>query len=124
MADTLIAAEVEQEDFRKARGMIARLEAEYGPAKIESLGRWRQRLIDLATELKHQSQERLAAAQFRDAERLSRRMVAIWPDLPGAAELGLEIARRYPMVIVGVAEWPATRTWRVSTIGRRGGPGG
>ncbi len=122
VVDKLLLAEVEREDYRKARGMIERLEKQYGSQRIESLGRWRQRLVDEATQLKQQSQLQIEQGAFREAERLIRRMIRIWPDLPGAEELRLEIARRYPMVIVGVAEkagqqdvtsiesWPARRT--------------
>ncbi len=126
VADKLILAEVEREDFRKARGMIERLEKEYGSQRIESLGRWRQRLIEEATQLEQQSRQQMEQASYREAERLSRRMMRIWPALPGGEELRREIARRYPMVIVGVAEragkqdvtsiesWPARRTGRLT----------
>ena len=93
-----------------------------GGALLVSLDQWRQRLIDRAANLKQQSEQQLAANNFREAERLSRQMVNMWPDLQGGEELRLEIARKYPMIIVGVAEtavkqdvtsidnWPGRRT--------------
>ncbi len=68
----------------------------------------------------------MADGALREAEQLSRRMQAIWPDLPGGHALRQEIVRRYPMVIVGVAEiagrqdatsidsWSARRTGRLT----------
>lgn len=126
VADTLIAAEVERDDYRKARGIIERLQQEYGGGRIESLGRWRQKLIDDARSLQQQARAEMEQGNYRVAERLSRQMVRIWPELSGANELRAEIARRYPMVIVGVAEmagqqdvisvnsWPDRRTGRLT----------
>ncbi len=126
VASTLIEAEVQREDYRKARGLIARLETQYGANRIESLGRWRQTLIDDARALQQQTQQAMQQGNFRLAEQVSRRMVRVWPDLPGAAELRDQIARQYPMVIVGVSEvagdqdvvainsWSARRTGRLT----------
>ncbi len=126
VADTLIAEEVQREEFGKARGLIARLEKEYAARNIESLGRWRTRLIQEATLLRQQALEKMQQDEYRAAEGLSRRMVRIWPDLPGAAQLRRDIARLYPMAIIGVAEvagkqdvtsidsWPGRRTGQLT----------
>lgn len=104
VADQLISAEVERGDYAGARGLITRLEDQYSGARVELLGRWREKLISRATDLRRRVERKMAREQYRAAERLSREMVRIWPDLSGAAELRAEIARRYPMVIVGVSE--------------------
>ncbi len=83
VADALIAAEVQREDYRKARGLIQRLEKEYGSQPIESLGRWRKQMIDEATQLKRQAGQLMEQGSFREAEQLSRRMIRIWPDIAG-----------------------------------------
>ncbi len=102
VADQLISDYVHREDYRKARGLILHFKKRYGSLRVESLDRWRQKLIQLATQLKQQAEQQMAANNLRQAERLSRRMLAVWPDLPGAVALRDEIARRYPMLIVGV----------------------
>ncbi|MFO7905404.1 MAG: ABC transporter substrate-binding protein, partial [Pirellulaceae bacterium] len=104
VADRLIAAEVEGENYANARGIITRLENRYGRDRIEGLERWRDELMDQARALRQQVERKMEQEEYREAERLSRRMTRIWPELPGADELRAEIARRYPMVIVGVAE--------------------
>lgn len=104
VADRLIATEVESENHANARGIIRRLENRYGRDRIEGLTRWRDELVDQAQTLRQQVQRKMEQEEYRSAERLSRRMVRIWPDLSGASELRAEIARRYPMVIVGVSE--------------------
>ncbi|MFW6170228.1 MAG: ABC transporter substrate-binding protein [Planctomycetota bacterium] len=104
VADRLITAEVERENYANARGMITRLESQYGRDRLEVLGRWRDELMGQARTLRRQVEKKMEQEEYRSADRLSRRMVRIWPDLSGADELRAEIARRYPMVIVGVAE--------------------
>ncbi len=104
VADQLISDFVQHNDYRNARGVIARMKQQYGSLRIESLDRWQRKLIDTATQLKRQAEQRMAAGDLREAERLGRRMIAIWPTLPGALQLNDEIARKYPMLIVGVGE--------------------
>ncbi len=104
IADALIKDAVEKGDYRNARGLIARLSQEYSAVRIDSLDRWRRQLMGEATDLKQQAVKLVGEGKLREAERLSRRMNAIWPDLPGARQLNERIAGEYPMVIVGVAE--------------------
>jgi hypothetical protein len=125
-ADTLISQEVDRGDFAQARAVMTRLDARYGAGRIATLATWRQRFTDQATDLKRQAEQKIADGAMREAEQLSRRMEAIWPDLPGGRTLRQEIVRRYPMVIVGVAEiagrqdaasidsWSARRTGRLT----------
>ena len=125
-ADTLISQEVDRGDFAQARAVVMRLDERYGAGRIATLATWRQRFIDQATELQRQAEQNMAKGALREAEQLSRRMAAVWPDLPGGQALRQEIVRRYPMVIVGVAEaashqdvtsidsWSARRTGRLT----------
>lgn len=126
VADRLLGDAVQREDYGRARGMIARLDSQYGAANIASLARWRRQLIDQASDLQVQAKEKLSQGEFREAERLTRRMHTIWPDLPGSAELRESLAVQYPMVFVGVTEaarrqdstsidsWGARRTGRLT----------
>ncbi|MFO7906545.1 MAG: hypothetical protein R6U98_28065, partial [Pirellulaceae bacterium] len=84
VADRLIAAEVERENYANARGIITRLENRYGRDRIEGLGRWRDELMDQARALRQQVERKMEQEEYREAERLSRRMTRIWPELPGA----------------------------------------
>ena len=125
-ADMLIRQAVERNDFTQARAVMKRLEERYGTGRIAALAGWRQRLTDQATQLKTQAEQKIAEGAWREAEQLSRRLLAIWPDLPGAQAMRQELARRYPMVVVGVAEaatqhdtvslenWSARRTGRLT----------
>ncbi len=127
VADLLINQEVERGDYAAARQIMASLDSRYGADRIATLTSWRQRFTQEAEDLKRQAEAKMAADEtLREAEQLSRRMVAIWPDLPGAQALRGEVVRRYPMVIVGVSEsagyqdaasiesWPARRTGRLT----------
>ncbi|MHB8970354.1 MAG: ABC transporter substrate-binding protein [Pirellulaceae bacterium] len=126
VADILIRQAVERGEFAKARGVILRLEERYGTTRIAALASWRQQLTDQATQLKTQAGQKMADGDWREAEQLSRRLEMTWPELPGAHAMRQEIVRRYPMVIVGVAEaatlhdttsldnWSARRTGRLT----------
>ncbi len=121
-ADSLIKQAVEKGDFSQARGVMLRLEERYGASRIAALQGWRDQLVGQANQLKTQAEQKMAAEAWREADQLSRRLEDIWPELPGAAALRAEIARRYPMIFVGVSEsaseqdatslggWPARRT--------------
>lgn len=125
-ADQLIRQEVEQGNFAQARARMQRLQSRYGADRIAALAQWQRRLIEKATALQHDVEAFVAAAQWRQAEQLSRWMMAVWPDLPGAAALRETVVRNYPMVIVAVSEvaarqdltsldnWPARRTGRLT----------
>lgn len=125
-ADTLIRQEVDRGNHAQARAVMLSLDSRYGVERIASLATWRQQFVEQAAELKRQAEQQLAAGALRDAERLSRRMLAVWPELPGGEALRQEVVRRYPMVIVGVAEaalwqdatsidsWSARRTGRLT----------
>jgi len=125
-ADKLIAQEVERGDYSEARAVMTRLEARYGAVRIATLAAWRKQFIEQASDLKRQAEQKMNENTLREAEQLSRRMIAVWPELEGGSALRQEIVRRYPMVIVGVAEaagrqdatsmdsWSARRTGRLT----------
>ena len=87
-ADTLISQEVDRGDLAAARLVIERLDSRYGSGRIATLAAWRQRFIDQAMDLKRQAEQKMAAGGLREAEQLSRRLEAIWPELPGGRVCG------------------------------------
>ncbi len=124
--DQLIRQEVDRGDYAQARAVMQRLQGRYGTNRIAAIDQWQRQFIEQATALQRDVQAHVAAEQWRAAELLSRRMMALWPDLPGAAALREDIVRKYPMAIVAVSEaaarqdptsldcWPARRTGRLT----------
>jgi tetratricopeptide (TPR) repeat protein len=102
IADPLLGRYVEKEDFRSARTLLARLIQRYGAGGEPFAQRWRQRLTDLAATHRDAAKAHLEAARFVQAHDEAVAMVQVWPELAGASELSAEIARQYPLVIVGV----------------------
>lgn len=96
----------DQKNYRVARQLLKRLEEAYGAAIGSSLNAWRARLEQLATAEKNTAEAQVAAGNFLEAHEATRRMMNIWPELPGGVELAAEIAEKYPLVVVGV-EQPA-----------------
>jgi hypothetical protein len=106
-ADRLLKIYIEdQKNFRVARQLLQRLDTAYGAAIRGALETWKTRLIELATAEKNRAEAHVAAGAFLEAHEAVRRMVGIWPDLPGGLDLATDIAEKYPLVVVGV-EQPA-----------------
>ena len=102
------------------------LEQRYGTDRIAALTGWRQRLTDQAAQLKSQAEQRMADAPWREAEQLSRRMEAMWPDLPGTQAMRQEIGsplsdgdrrcgrNRHAADSISLDNWSARRTGRLT----------
>ncbi|HEX5103896.1 MAG TPA: ABC transporter substrate-binding protein [Pirellulaceae bacterium] len=106
IADPILAAYVAQADYRSARILLNRLVRQYSAADQPFAQRWRERMTEMATKHRDEAKAHLAAGRFVAAKDAAAAMVQIWPDLEGASELFAEIARTYPLVVVGV-EHPA-----------------
>ncbi len=102
IADTFIKDAVDRGDYRSARGIIVRMSEQYDPGDLPTLGEWQERLVLDAQSRKTIATKHMNDGDYRAAHRVGRDMIKIWPDLPGAKELTIEISRRHPMVIVGV----------------------
>jgi len=98
----LIGGYVEQEDYVSARMLLERLDKDYGN-RLSVAATCRKDLMDVATGLKNEAAGHLAAKRFRQAHDTSREMMKVWPGIEGGRELILEIARVYPLVVVGVS---------------------
>lgn len=102
VGDRLINWYARQGDFVAARRLLKRLQKQYGEA-LEVTQTWSQRLIAGATSRRDAAAAHLAADRLPEAHDSSREMLRIWPEIEGGRELVLEIARQYPLVVVGVA---------------------
>lgn len=107
IVDRMLDAYLKAEDFRSARMLIVRLTQQYGEQKFAQALKARAKLIADATQWREQVRGHLAADRLREADTAVRKLLNIWPDLEGAADLAAETARRYPVVFVGVTR-PAT----------------
>jgi len=107
IADKLIGQYVAKEDFRSARTLLARLVTRY-QAQDEPFARhWRDDLDQRAKQRRDEARAHLDAGRFIQAYDACAAMRQIWPNVAGGAELTAEVARRHPLVVVGV-EHPAT----------------
>lgn len=106
-----------------ARRLIRNLAAAY--PKQPTVARWEQRWRDEAGKLLIDARSALAAGEARKADQAARRLVSVWPALPGARELLETVHEKYARVIVGVSapatshdpgrlnDWAARRTSRL-----------
>jgi tetratricopeptide (TPR) repeat protein len=108
IANRLIATRVDQGNYRAARTLIERLTKQYqadGEALVKT---WRDQLTVLAAAKRDEAKADLEAGRFASAHDACAVMQLIWPAVPGGAELAAEVARRHPLVRVGV-QHPALR---------------
>lgn len=88
------------------RKLSTRMIRSIGRDNLPSVVDAENRLIQQATVFKTQAQQALDNNQLREAQQLSRQMMKVYPRLEGGRELAIEIARRYPVVLVGVTQKP------------------
>ena len=122
VGERLIGLQAEAQNYRAARLLLERLRRVYGD-QLQVTAAWRDKLVALATSKRDAAAAHLAAERFREAHETGQEMLRIWPALPGGREVVLEIARQYPLVVVGVAQ-PATAfdaTCLDNPAARRGG---
>src|SRR5262245_23895034 len=107
IAERLISEYMQKEDYRSARTLLARLAKQYKTENEPFAKEWRGRLEQMAARHRDEAKAHLAADRFVEAHDACSLMQVIWPDLAGATELASEVARRHPLIRVGV-DHPAT----------------
>jgi tetratricopeptide (TPR) repeat protein len=106
IADRLIATHVEAQEYRAARALLTRLAKQYKADGEPFAKKWRDELTALAAARLAEAQGHLEAGRYVQAQDAATLVQAIWPEVAGARELAAEVARRHPLVRVGV-EHPA-----------------
>ncbi|MFN0020948.1 MAG: ABC transporter substrate-binding protein [Pirellulaceae bacterium] len=104
LAEKIISGYIAKEDFRSAKTLLRRLETKYNAGDEPFVKTMRGKLSDVAAKHRDDSKAQLAAGKFVEAYDACARMIDIWPYVDGGAELAAEIARRYPLVMVGVSQ--------------------
>ena len=84
--------------------MMDRLIRTYGADKLPSVQGAVNLLNQMAVAKRDEARQLMADGKLREAQRLSREMLEIFPRVAGGRQLAVEIARKYPLVIVGVTE--------------------
>jgi len=115
--EKLVEQYVAAENYRAARRLIDNL-ADWFPGHAV-VSEWQSRFKDQAAALLAEARSALAAGELRKADQAGRRMVLVWPKLPGAKELVEAIYRKYPRVVVGVTEKAVGSGQRVLGSGQR-----
>src|SRR5262245_42868057 len=106
IAEPIFASYVQPQDYRSARPLLIRLTKDHKAENETFAVTWRKKFEELAAQQRDSAREHLQAGRFVEAYDACRAMENIWPDLPGATQLVAEVARRHPLVTVGV-EHPA-----------------
>gem|GEM_PF-331527 len=121
-ADGLVDQYWQRSEYVAARQIVDGL-AEFAPDH-PVVARRRQQFQAEAQSLLAETEAALQQGDFRKADQTARRMMAIWPDLPGAADCLRRVQTAYPRLRVGVTlaagDWqPASLTdWAARRSGR------
>ncbi|QDU28001.1 Bacterial extracellular solute-binding protein, family 5 Middle [Anatilimnocola aggregata] len=103
-ADNLIGGYVAKEDYRSARILLERLVRTYQAGNEPFAMKWQTQLSEMAVTERDKAKALLEQKKFVEAYDASSRMRNIWPTVAGGNELLIEMARRYPLVSVGVTQ--------------------
>jgi hypothetical protein len=99
-ADQMIQQYVSAQNYPAARKLLKNLAAWYPQESV--VAKWESQLKQSAQRLLKEGKEALAAGDLRKADDAARRLVFVWPQLPGAKELAQSVHQKYPRVVVGV----------------------
>jgi tetratricopeptide (TPR) repeat protein len=99
----LIDSYVSAGDYLGARMLLERLQRTYQD-RLKIVASGRERLSGMAAQKRDEAAQHLAAKRLAEAHEVSREMLKIWPAVQGGRELVIEIARQFPLVVVGVSQ--------------------
>src|SRR5262245_50261996 len=113
VADRLIGDAVQKQDYSMARLLLTRLNRQYRADGEAFVRKWRQQLEEMAVRHRDEAKAHLEGGRYVEAHDQTSLMQAIWPEVVGGQELAADVARRHPLVRVGV-EHPAKTFDRLS----------
>ncbi len=98
--EKLVEQYVSAEQYESARALLRELAGCYPQQEV--VIKWEGQFRAQAAALQAHARDALEKNALREASEAARKMLQIWPSLPGAAELAQEIRQKYPRVVVGV----------------------
>jgi len=100
VTEELVKRYVDADNYRTARQMLRNL-TELCPDH-PVVAKWEGQLRAEAGKLLEEGRQAQEAGELRDAHAVGRRVMHVWPDLPGAREFVDSVQKQYPRVVVGV----------------------
>jgi hypothetical protein len=107
--DKILEDYFSRQSYAPARTLLARWDKTYKTARLPNIAKWQGIFAQRAGEKRDEARALLEDGKGRAARDAARQMVDVWPTVDGGRELIAEIARRHPLVMVGVTR-PATRS--------------
>lgn len=102
----LVKARLAEKNFVAARGLLGNLAARFPATRATTIAAFEAQLVEQAKALQSEAQAHMAAGKLGEAHRSAQQMLAIWPTLPGGAELAQSIHDKHPVVTIGrTSEW-------------------
>ncbi|MDW8036733.1 MAG: ABC transporter substrate-binding protein [Thermoguttaceae bacterium] len=98
--ERLVEQYVSAQEYEAARQMLRQL-GEWYP-QHEVAGKWEEQFRSQAAALHAQAKAALEKNALREASEAARKMIQLWPSLPGAQQLWDVVRHKYPRIVVGV----------------------
>ncbi len=99
--DELAKQYLAKEDYRSARALLGNLEDCFPEHAVVVASR--QKLQATAETLLGEAQTAAQAGDLDQADRLTRRLAHVWPELPGAKQFAQSMHEEHPRILVGVS---------------------
>lgn len=103
VTDKMVSGYVAKEDFRSARALLSRLEKTYSASDRPFIKKWKGELVNRATVFRDEAKQKIASKEYPQAHDACAAMNRIWSEVEGGPEVCEELARLYPVVIVGAS---------------------
>lgn len=125
VADRLMQTKLDAGKTDQAQQLLARLRKDYPKDQLAAVKKWDAQFLEMATAKRREAEEAMGKEDWREARRLALDSLYLYPEIEGGKELVKEVARRYPMVRVGVLQeatsfdptridnWPSRRAGRL-----------
>lgn len=102
VADHLLEEYVQAGNYAAARDILAGVSLRFPDAAAEMTGKWTGRFAAEGARFQGEATQALAENRFRDAYLACARMLDVWPNIDGGADVARNVFARYPHVAVGV----------------------
>lgn len=101
ITDQMIQQHAATQNYPPARQLLKNLAVWY--PQEPTVAKWESQLQQAAQGLLKDAQKSLAAGDFRKADDVARRLIFVWPQLPGAQAVAQALFQKYPRVVLAVS---------------------
>lgn len=108
VSSQLIDSYFAEKELATAKAMISRLDKDYKKDPLPVVLKWKGKFLEMAMELKTQSEAARDAGDFPKARQAAVKMLEVEPDIEGGKQLLNDLILAYPIIRIAVFQKSAT----------------